>query len=57
VCHWLFTVTLTVLIGNGLEVFATFPTFGANSSACGIFSPPSLARLGEWLGGALHGTQ
>jgi hypothetical protein len=55
--HWLFTLTLTVLIGNGLEVFATFPTFGANSSACGIFSPPSLARLGEWLGGALHGTQ
>jgi hypothetical protein len=26
--HWLFTLTLTVLIGNGLEVFATFPTFG-----------------------------
>jgi Ni/Fe-hydrogenase b-type cytochrome subunit len=54
VCHWAFAGALVVLIGSGLEVFAAFPSFGEKLPQSDLFEPPSFARLGGWLGGALQ---
>jgi Ni/Fe-hydrogenase b-type cytochrome subunit len=53
-CHWAFAVALAALIASGLEVFAAFPTFGEKIPQVDLFVPPSAARLGGWLGGALQ---
>ena len=53
-CHWAFVLALTVLIGSGLEVFAAFPAFGEKIPQLDLFVPPSLVRIGGWLGGALQ---
>jgi Ni/Fe-hydrogenase b-type cytochrome subunit len=53
-CHWLFALALTMLIGSGLEVFAAFPTFGEKIPQADVFVPPSHLRIGGWLGGALR---
>jgi Ni/Fe-hydrogenase b-type cytochrome subunit len=53
-CHWAFALALAVLIASGLEVFAAFPTFGEKIPQVDLFVPPSAARLGGWLGGALQ---
>ena len=54
VCHWTFALSLLVLIGSGLEVFAAFPSFGEKLPASDLFVPPSVVRIGGWLGGALQ---
>ena len=54
ICHWTFALSLLVLIGSGLEVFAAFPSFGDKLPASGLFMPPSIMRIGGWLGGALQ---
>lgn len=54
VCHWASALSLLVLIGSGLEVFAAFPSFGEKLPASHLFVPPSVVRLGGWLGGALQ---
>jgi len=54
VCHWIFALALLVLIGSGLEVFAAFPSFGEKLPAADLFVPPSMVRIGGWLGGALQ---
>lgn len=54
VCHWAFALSLLVLIGSGLEVFAAFPSFGEKLPVSHLFVPPSVVRLGGWLGGALQ---
>lgn len=54
VCHWIFALALLVLIGSGLEVFAAFPSFGEKLPASDHFVPPSMVRIGGWLGGALQ---
>jgi thiosulfate reductase cytochrome b subunit len=54
VCHWTFALSLLVLIGSGLEVFAAFPSFGEKLPASDLPVPPSILRIGGWLGGALQ---
>jgi thiosulfate reductase cytochrome b subunit len=54
VCHWAFALALLVLIGSGLEVFAAFPSFGEKLRSSELFTPPSIVRIGGWLGGALQ---
>ena len=54
VCHWAFALSLLVLIGSGLEVFAAFPSFGEKLPQSDLFVPPSIVRVGGWLGGALQ---
>jgi Ni/Fe-hydrogenase b-type cytochrome subunit len=54
VCHWAFALSLLVLIGSGLEVFAAFPSFGEKLPQSDLFVPPSIVRIGGWLGGALQ---
>lgn len=54
VCHWAFALSLVVLIGSGLEVFAAFPSFGEKLPVSDLFVPPSTVRIGGWLGGALQ---
>ena len=54
VCHWASALSLLVLIGSGLEVFAAFPSFGEKLPVSHLFVPPSVVRLGGWLGGALQ---
>lgn len=54
VCHWVFALALLVLIGSGLEVFAAFPSFGEKLPPSDLFDPPSMVRIGGWLGGALQ---
>ena len=46
VCHWAFALSLLVLIGSGLEVFAAFPSFGEKLPASDLFVPPSVVRIG-----------
>lgn len=53
-CHWTFALALAVLIGSGLEVFAAFPSFGDKVTQTDLFVPPSVLRIGGWLGGALQ---
>jgi Ni/Fe-hydrogenase b-type cytochrome subunit len=53
-CHWVFALSLLVLIGSGLEVFAAFPSFGEKLPQSDVFVPPSIVRIGGWLGGALQ---
>jgi len=53
-CHWAFALASAVLIGSGLEVFAAFPSFGEKMPPSNLFVPPSLVRVGGWLGGALQ---
>jgi Ni/Fe-hydrogenase b-type cytochrome subunit len=53
-CHWAFALASAVLIGSGLEVFAAFPAFGDKVPQSDLFIPPSFARVGGWLGGALQ---
>jgi Ni/Fe-hydrogenase b-type cytochrome subunit len=53
-CHWVFALALLVLIGSGLEVFAAFPSFGEKVPQSDLFEPPSMVRIGGWLGGALQ---
>jgi Ni/Fe-hydrogenase b-type cytochrome subunit len=52
--HWAFALALVVLIGSGLEVFAAFPSFGEKLPPSDLFVPPSMVRIGGWLGGALQ---
>ena len=54
VCHWTLALALTLLIGSGLEIFAAFPSFGEKMPPSDLFVPPSLLRIGGWLGGALQ---
>jgi len=54
VCHWAFALSLLVLIGSGLEVLAAFPSFGEKVPVSHLFVPPSVVRIGGWLGGALQ---
>ena len=54
VCHWTFALSLLMLIGSGLEVFAAFPSFGEKLPASDLPVPPSILRIGGWLGGALQ---
>ena len=54
VCHWVFALALLVLIGSGLEVFTAFPSFGEKLPPSELFVPPSMIRIGGWLGGALQ---
>ena len=54
VCHWAFALALLVLIGSGLEVFAAFPSFGEKLPHSELVAPPSIVRIGGWLGGALQ---
>ena len=54
VCHWAFALALLVLIGSGLEVFAAFPSFGEKLPQSELVAPPSIVRIGGWLGGALQ---
>jgi Ni/Fe-hydrogenase b-type cytochrome subunit len=54
VCHWTFALSLLVLIGSGLEVFAAFPSFGEKLPQSDLFVPPAIVRIGGWLGGALQ---
>jgi Ni/Fe-hydrogenase b-type cytochrome subunit len=54
VCHWAFALSLLVLIGSGLEVFSAFPSFGEKLPQSDLFVPPSIVRIGGWLGGALQ---
>jgi Ni/Fe-hydrogenase b-type cytochrome subunit len=54
VCHWAFALALLVLIGSGLEVFAAFPAFGEKIPQSDLFVPPSVVRIGGWLGSALQ---
>jgi Ni/Fe-hydrogenase b-type cytochrome subunit len=53
-CHWSFALATAVLIGSGLEVFAAFPAFGGKIPQSYLFMPPSVVRIGGWLGGALQ---
>lgn len=53
-CHWAFALASAVLIGSGLEVLAAFPAFGDKVPQSDRFIPPSLLRIGGWLGGALQ---
>ena len=53
-CHWLFALSIAVLIGSGLEVFAAFPGFGEKIPQADLFVPPAAVRLGGWLGGAVQ---
>jgi thiosulfate reductase cytochrome b subunit len=54
VCHWTIALALAVLIPNGLEVFAAFPSFGEKIPQVDLVVPPAWLRLGGWLGGALQ---
>ena len=54
VCHWVFALSLLLLIGSGLEVFAAFPSFSEKLPQSDLFVPPSIVRIGGWLGGALQ---
>jgi len=54
VCHWAFALAVLVLIGSALEVFAAFPSFGEKLPQSDLFVPPSIVRVGGWLGGALQ---
>jgi Ni/Fe-hydrogenase b-type cytochrome subunit len=54
VCHWVFALSLLVLMGSGLEVLAAFPSFGEKLPESDLFVPPSIVRIGGWLGGALQ---
>ena len=53
-CHWAFAIAIAVLIGSGLEVFAAFPSFADKASQIDLLVPPSVLRIGGWLGGALQ---
>jgi Ni/Fe-hydrogenase b-type cytochrome subunit len=62
--HWLIALAMAVLVPSGLEIFAAFPGFGdkipdfarATSGAPqqDWFAPPTMLRLGGWLGGAIQ---
>jgi thiosulfate reductase cytochrome b subunit len=52
--HWLIALAMGVLIPSGLEIFAAFPSFGDKIPQRDLFTPPAMARLGGWLGGALQ---
>ena len=52
--HWLNAVTLLVMIGSGLEIFAAFPGFGDKVPGAEMAEVPAATRLGGWLGGGLQ---
>jgi Ni/Fe-hydrogenase b-type cytochrome subunit len=52
--HWLIALAMGVLVPSGLEIFAAFPSFGDKIPQRDLFTPPAMARLGGWLGGALQ---
>ncbi len=52
--HWLNAITLTVMIGSGLQIFAAFPSFGDKIPQVDLLHVPAAMRLGGWLGGALQ---
>lgn len=51
--HWLTAVSLVVLTGSGLQIFAAFPGFGPKIPQEDLFNVPEALRLGGWLAGAL----
>jgi Ni/Fe-hydrogenase b-type cytochrome subunit len=53
-CHWSMALALAVLVPSGLEVFGAFPSFADKIPQHDLFEPPSIVRLGGWLGGALQ---
>lgn len=52
--HWANAVSLTVLIGSGLQIFSAFPSFGAKIPQKDLLDTSYLITLGGWLGGALQ---
>jgi len=53
-CHWLTAISVTVLIGSGIEIFRAFPSFGAKIPERDVVQAPSWIGFGGWLGGALQ---
>lgn len=52
--HWLIALAIAVLAPSGLEIFAAFPSFGDKLPQQNLFEPPTMGRLGGWLGGAVQ---
>jgi Ni/Fe-hydrogenase b-type cytochrome subunit len=53
-CHWLTTISLSVMIGSGIEIFRAFPSFGTKIPERDLVNVPSWMGFGGWLGGALQ---
>lgn len=53
-CHWLNTVALFVMVGTGLQIFRTFPSFSAKIPERDLANWPRAFAIGGWLGGALQ---
>ena len=53
-CHWLYAISLFVMVGSGLEIFRAFPSFGAKIPERDWFDWPKAFAIGGWLGGALE---
>jgi len=53
-CHWLSAISLSVMIGSGIEIFRAFPSFGAKIPQHDLVEVPSWLAFGGWLGGALQ---
>jgi len=53
-CHWLTAISLSIMVGSGIEIFRAFPSFGTKIPERDIVDVPSWFGLGGWLGGALQ---
>ena len=53
-CHWLTALSLTMLIGSGMEIFRAFPSFGSKIPERDMIAVPDWIGFGGWLGGALQ---
>jgi len=53
-CHWLSAISITAMVGSGIEIFRAFPSFGAKIPERDIVGIPAWAGFGDWLGGALQ---
>jgi Ni/Fe-hydrogenase b-type cytochrome subunit len=53
-CHWLTAISLTLMIGSGIEIFRAFPSFSTKIPENDIADIPSWLGVGGWLGGALQ---
>jgi thiosulfate reductase cytochrome b subunit len=47
-------IAIVILIGSGLQIFVSFPSFGAKIPQEDFFNPPAWATIGGWLAGALR---
>ena len=52
-CHWLTAISLTLMIGSGIEIFRAFPSFSTKIPETDIADIPSWLGVGG-LGGALQ---